>query len=111
MKLAKRCALSKTNTAKLRAAIGIACGVAVLAMTSLPIAAEAQQARSKTQRSAANKAPVQRVASRSGTDESGEPIKGLVGLRDRSTINHANGRLNGKEFFERMQEWTGGLGQ
>ena len=70
--------------------------------------AQAREA-ARDQRAVARQQSARRFAATTG--ESREPIKGLIGLRDRSTIYHADGRLNGREFFERLQEQTGGGGQ
>ena len=86
--------------------------IAGLGAASWPEPADAAQTtRAKAKRSADAQPQTRRVASASRTGNEREPIPGLVGLRDRSTIYHANGRINGREFFERLQEQTGGGGQ
>ena len=82
-----------------------------LGFGAMPEAADAAQTRSKVKRSAEARPVTRRVATTENAGNRGEVIAGLVGVRDRSTYYLPNGRINGKEFFEQLQERSNGTGQ
>lgn len=73
--------------------------------------AEAQSSRPKAKKSQAaqpiNRTPA-RVAQRNG---GWDPFPGYPGHRDRSTFYHPNGRLNGQELFDSINDRAGSSGE
>ena len=82
-----------------------------LGVAALPVPADAAQTRAKVKR-AVDGQPVARNAP-SATRIAGSRISSASqsSLRDRSTYYQANGRLDGKAFFETLQERSSGAGE
>ena len=72
---------------------------------------DAAQTRAKAKQSADTPRAMRRLNSISRVDGNESAGSRQVALRDRSTINLPNGRLNGKEFFESLQERSTGAGE
>ena len=85
--------------------------VAGVAMAAMPESSDAAQTRAKAKRTADSQTVSRRADATSRSGDSYQPIPGVVGARDRSTYYLPNGRINGKEFMEQMQERTNGTGQ
>ena len=84
-----------------------AIALAALAALGPGPAVEARTGKAKMQRAEKAKAaqPVRRAAAArsSGWQDSG--------LRDRTTIYHPNGRINGKELFDSISDRSSGAGE
>ncbi len=53
---------------------------------------------------------VPRTAPRMNRSDTYEPIRGQPGMRDNTTYLLPNGRINGQEFFEQMNDLAGDIG-
>ena len=73
-------------------------------------AVDAAQSTSAKSKRAASHSSTRRVAVAASSDRSRSTSTSALPLRDRSTINLANGRLNGREFFDRLNEQSSGAG-
>ena len=75
--------------------------------------AEAAQTRAKAKRTADSQQSPRRVAVAARADRAQDRAQNSspTALRDRSTYYHANGRLNGREFFEQLNERNTGAGE
>ena len=85
--------------------------IAGLGVASLPEPVDAAQARAKAKRTTDSQPSARRVATTQRSDGTYQPIAGVTGVRDRSTYYLPDGRINGREFFEQLQERTSGTGQ
>ena len=75
-------------------------------------AADARTSRSKVQRAEQAKAiPAPRRTAAAHRNGGWEPFPSTPGLRDRTTIYHPNGRLNGQELFDSIADRTTGAGE
>ena len=91
-------------------AVAMACAVAGTAMlaSAEPADARAAKAKAKKAQSSQTRRLTTRVALRDG---GWEAFPGQPGFRDRTTIYHPNGRLNGKELFDSIADRAGNAGE
>ena len=95
----------------MRLQIGLALAALSLCTLAVNPPAEARTAKSKVQKMERAKAgPAPRRTAVGLRDGGWEPFPGTPGLRDRSTIYHPNGRLNGQELFDSIADRAGGIG-
>jgi hypothetical protein len=85
--------------------------ISCLACAVVPEAGAATQSRAKAKRAVEVQPSRTRVAVTPRAATRSEPITGQTGLRDRSTFYQADGRINGREFFDQLQERSNGMGQ
>ncbi len=91
-------------------AVAVACAVAGTAMLACAEPADARAAKAKAKKAQSSQATRQttRVALRDG---GWDAFPGQPGFRDRATIYHPNGRLNGKELFDSIADRAGNAGE
>ena len=90
-------------------AVVASCAVAIAAMTAFITPVDARTVRTKANKAQTPQKMVRspRIAERNG---GWEAFPGNPGFRDRTTINHPNGRLNGQEFFDSIADRAGDIG-
>lgn len=90
-------------------AILVSCAVAAVAALAIVEPVEAKSARAKTTKVQSSQKVIRttRVSKMNG---GWDAFPGNPGFRDRTTINHPNGRLNGQEFFDSIADRAGDIG-
>ena len=85
--------------------------IAGLGVASAPDPVDAAETASARSKRPTSQPSARRTAVATRADRGTSSVASSSQLRDRSTFNLANGRLNGREFFDQLNERATGAGE